>query len=90
MLLDADAQSNNTSNSVAADFPELWIIRHNPKEHPSDIRPLSAALPGFLNDEPVKGKNVVLFYALHLHHLPRTEDWPGMPVEWAYSTLEAA
>jgi primary-amine oxidase len=67
---------------------ELWIVRHNPKEHPADKRPLSAALPTYLNDEEVEGKNVVLFYALHLHHLPRTEDWPGMPVEWARFTLK--
>ena len=25
---------------------------------------------------------MVLWYALHLHHLPRTEDWPGMRVDW--------
>ena len=30
----------------------------------------------------VDGQNVVLYYALHLHHIPRTEDWPGMPVDW--------
>jgi primary-amine oxidase len=67
---------------------ELWVTLHNPKEHPNDKRALSAALPGYLNDEDVEGKNVVLFYALHLHHLPRTEDWPGMPVEWAGFTLK--
>jgi primary-amine oxidase len=67
---------------------ELWVVRQNPKEHPNDYRRLSVALPGYLNDEDVEGKNVVLFYALHLHHLPRTEDWPGMPVEWAGFTLK--
>ena len=32
-------------------------------------------------------ESVVVWYALHIHHLPRTEDWPGMPVEWAGFTL---
>lgn len=67
---------------------ELWVARHNPKEHPADSSPLSTALPAYLNNEDVEGKDVVLFYALHVHHLPRTEDWPGMPVEWAGFTLK--
>ena len=25
---------------------------------------------------------------VHLHHLPRTEDWPGMPVDYAGFTLK--
>jgi len=66
---------------------DLWVTRHNPKEHPNDRRPLSAFLAGYLNDESIDGANVVLWYALHLHHLPRTEDWPGMRVEWASFTL---
>jgi primary-amine oxidase len=66
---------------------ELWVVRHHPKEHPNDNRQLRAALPSYLNDESVIGENVVLFYALHMHHLPRTEDWPGMPVEWVGFTL---
>lgn len=61
---------------------ELWVTRHHPQEHPNDNRPLSTILPGYLNDEPVDGHNVVLYYALHLHHIPRTEDWPGMPLDW--------
>jgi primary-amine oxidase len=67
---------------------ELWVTRHHPKEHPNDNRPLSTALPSYLNEEPVEGQNVVVWYVLHLHHLPRTEDWPGMPVEWVGFTLK--
>jgi primary-amine oxidase len=66
---------------------ELWVTRHHPTEHPADKRPLSTILPTYLNDEPIVGENVVLWYVLHLHHLPRTEDWPGMRVEWASFTL---
>ncbi len=66
---------------------ELWVTRHHAREHPADERPLSTILPRYLNDEPIENTNVVLWYALHLHHLPRTEDWPGMRVEWASFTL---
>jgi len=66
---------------------DLWVTRHHPKEHPNDNRPLSTILPKYLNDEPIEGQNVVLWYVVHLHHLPRTEDWPGMRVEWGSFTL---
>jgi len=66
---------------------ELWVTRHHPKEHPNDNRPLSTILPKYLDDEPIDGQNVVLWYVVHLHHLPRTEDWPGMRVEWGSFTL---
>jgi primary-amine oxidase len=66
---------------------ELWVTRHHAKEHPKDTRPLATALPAYLNGESVENTNVVLWYVLHLHHLPRTEDWPGMRVEWASFTL---
>jgi primary-amine oxidase len=66
---------------------ELWVTRHHPQEHPTDRRPLSTILPSYLNGESIDGANVVLWYVLHLHHLPRTEDWPGMRVEWASFTL---
>jgi primary-amine oxidase len=66
---------------------ELWVTRHHPREHPNDRRPLSTILPSYLNDEAIDGANVVLWYVLHLHHVPRTEDWPGMRIEWAGFTL---
>jgi primary-amine oxidase len=67
---------------------ELWVTKFHPKEHPTDTRPLSTILPSYLDDENIEGENVVVWYALHIHHLPRTEDWPGMPVEWASFTLK--
>ena len=67
---------------------ELWVTRRHPGEHPDDRRPLRVALPSYLNDEPVEGQDVVVWYVLHMHHLPRTEDWPGMPLEWVGFTLK--
>ena len=62
---------------------ELWVTRYHDAEYPKETRKLSVALPSYSNDEPVDGANVVVWYALHVHHIPRTEDWPAMPVEWA-------
>jgi primary-amine oxidase len=67
---------------------ELWVTRYHPKEYPNELRPLRVALPSYLNDEPIEGQDVVVWYVLHMHHLPRTEDWPGMPVEWVGFTLK--
>jgi primary-amine oxidase len=64
---------------------ELWVSRYNPKEFPcssADPRPLRTALPSYVNGESVDGQDVVVWYVLHVHHLPRTEDWPAMPIEW--------
>jgi primary-amine oxidase len=61
---------------------ELWVTRYHPNEYPVERRPLRVALPSYLNDESVDGQDVVVWYALHVHHFPRTEDWPAMPIEW--------
>ena len=62
---------------------ELWVTRYHANEYPVEKRPLRTALPTYHNGESVEGQDVVVWYVLHVHHLPRTEDWPAMPVEWA-------
>jgi len=65
---------------------DLWVLKYQPAEFPlttRDPRPVSRALASYGNGEPVLGEDVVLWYAMHVHHRPRTEDWPAMPVEWA-------
>jgi primary-amine oxidase len=64
---------------------ELWVTRFHPYEFPfsgADPRPLKTALPAYLNGESVDGADVVLWYVLHVHHVPRTEDYPAMPIDW--------
>jgi len=46
------------------------------------------SLPSYLNDESVDRQDVVVWYVLHVHHIPRTEDWPDMPIEWVGFTLK--
>jgi primary-amine oxidase len=67
---------------------ELWVTRYHANEYPVERRPLRVALPSYLNDEPVDGQDVVVWYVVHVHHIPRTEDWPAMPVEWVGFTLK--
>jgi primary-amine oxidase len=69
---------------------DLWVVRHKPHEFPlssADPRPVRQALPSYVNGEPVEDTDVAVWYSMHVHHFPRTEDWPAMPVEWAGFTL---
>ena len=48
-----------------------------PSQHPG-----GAGLPEWTKaDRPIENTNVVLWYTLGNHHIPRPEDWPVMPVE---------
>jgi primary-amine oxidase len=70
---------------------DLWVTRYHPKEFPctlDDPRPLRTALPSYVNGESVDGQDVVLWYVLHVHHTPRTEDYPAMPIEWVGFVLK--
>ncbi len=67
---------------------ELWVTQFGASEYPVEKRALKDALPRYLNEQSVDGQDVVLWYVLHVHHIPRTEDWPAMPVEWVGFTLK--
>jgi primary-amine oxidase len=65
---------------------DFWVQRFKPSEFPlsaTDDLSVKAGMPRYFNDEPVEKQDVVVWYAMHVHHLPRTENWPQMPVEWA-------
>jgi primary-amine oxidase len=48
-----------------------------PNQHPG-----GAGLPEWTKaNRPIENTNVVLWYTLGSHHIPRPEDWPVMPVE---------
>jgi primary-amine oxidase len=64
---------------------DLWVTRYDAKKFPcsaADPRSLRTALPTYLNGESVDGADVVIWYVLHVHHVPRTEDYPAMPIDW--------
>lgn len=72
--------------SEAITQADFWVQRYRPSEFPlssTDGRTVKQGMPRYFNDEEVAGQDVVVWYAMHVHHLPRTENWPQMPVEWA-------
>ncbi len=64
---------------------DLWVTRYDPKEMPRskfDARTALEALPEYANGEGVANKDVVLWYWLCFHHMPRSEDWQHQPMVW--------
>ncbi len=58
---------------------ELYPTGWYPNQHPGgDGLPLWTAA-----DRSLEGENVVVWYTLNYHHLPRPEDWPVQPVVYA-------
>jgi primary-amine oxidase len=54
-----------------------------PNQHPG-----GAGLPEWTKaDRPIDNTDIVLWYTLGSHHIPRPEDWPVMPVERVGFTL---
>ena len=78
------------ASSEAFAQADLWAVRARQREFPlsaADGRTVKQALPTYVNGETLDGQDVAVWYAMHVHHQPRTEDWPAMPVEWAGFTL---
>jgi primary-amine oxidase len=77
---------------------DLWVTLQNKCERfpasntavrlapscPPPIRSLSF----MLNDEPIDGADVVVWYASRLQHVPRDEDELDMPIAWTSFTIK--
>jgi primary-amine oxidase len=72
----------------------LWITPYNPAErYPAgdypNQHPGGAGLPAWTQaNRSLENTNVVLWYTVGVHHIPRTEDWPVMPVTYYGFTLK--
>jgi primary-amine oxidase len=71
----------------------LWVTPFSAEEERAAGYPnLSAGgegLPSYTaGDRPIENTDVVVWYTFGVNHVPRPEDWPVMPVEYAGFTLQ--
>jgi primary-amine oxidase len=98
------APGENTRSFVAADSfvrqragfmgNHLWVTPYDPAEmyaagdYPNQ-HPGGAGLPAYTaNDRPIAETDIVVWYTMGHHHIPRPEDWPVMPVTRIGFTLK--
>jgi len=72
----------------------LWVTPYNSEErfpagdYPNQ-HPGGAGLPAWTQaNRSLENTNVVLWYTVGVHHIPRPEDWPVMPVTYYGFTLK--
>ncbi len=66
----------------------LWVTPYDPEErfaagdHPTLSEP-GMGLPAWTEaNRSISDQDLVLWHTVGMHHLPRAEDWPVMPVMW--------
>jgi primary-amine oxidase len=66
----------------------LWVTAYDPKElyaagqYPNQSKG-GDGLPAYAaRHRPVENADIVLWYTMGFHHLPRPEDWPVLPTMW--------
>jgi primary-amine oxidase len=64
----------------------VWVTKYKPTElyaggdYPNQTQP-GQGLPKYIvDDESLTGEDIVLWYTMGVTHIPRSEDWPVMPV----------
>jgi primary-amine oxidase len=64
----------------------IWVTKYKPGElyaggdYPNQTQPREG-LPRYIaDDESLLGEDIVLWYTMGVTHIPRSEDWPVMPV----------
>ncbi len=92
-LLFADAEAPITQRAWYA-TKHLWVTPYAPGErfpageYPNQ-HPGGAGLPAWTAaDRPIENTDLVVWYTLGSHHIPRPEDWPVMPAERAGFALK--
>jgi primary-amine oxidase len=71
----------------------LWITTHDPREiYAAGLYPNQSTggdgLPAYVaRQRPVENADIVLWYTMGFHHLPRPEDWPVLNTVWHSVTL---
>jgi primary-amine oxidase len=67
----------------------LWVTSYDPAhryaagEYINQIAKSDGLDQWIKRDRPLENQDVVLWYTFGVHHIPRPEDWPVMPVSYA-------
>ena len=84
-LLDAD---DGVQKVGAFSNHQLWVTPYRPDElYAAGVYPIESkgddGLAGWTKaNRPIENTDIVAWYTMGFHHLPRAEDWPVMPVMW--------
>ncbi|WP_028932676.1 primary-amine oxidase [Pseudonocardia spinosispora] len=89
----ADPDSSIASRAAFA-TRHLWVTRYDPAQRYSagdfvNQHAGGAGLPSYVAaDRDINGQDLVVWHTFGLTHVPRPEDWPIMPVDYAGFTLK--
>jgi primary-amine oxidase len=67
---------------------QLWVTPYAPDErfaagaYPTLSRPGEGLPRWTAGNRSIEDTDIVLWYTMGMHHVPRAEDWPVMPVVW--------
>jgi primary-amine oxidase len=84
-LLDADDGAQKVG---AFSNHQLWVTPYRPDElyaagvYPSASKGDDGLAVWTKANRPIENTDIVAWYTMGFHHVPRAEDWPVMPVMW--------
>ena len=67
---------------------QLWVTPYKPDEiYAAGVYPMASkgndGLAAWTKaNRPIENTDIVAWYTLGFHHVPRAEDWPVMPMMW--------
>jgi primary-amine oxidase len=85
-------ESSSVAKRAGFATHNLWVTPYSPTEQRAAGYPVcdpgGSGLPSFVSgDRSVADTDVVLWHVFGVNHVPRPEDWPVMPVEYAGFSL---
>lgn len=72
----------------------LWVTAYDPAQRYAsgdyiNQNPAPDGIEQWIKrDRPLENADIVAWYSFGVHHIPRPEDWPVMPVAYAGSMLK--
>jgi primary-amine oxidase len=84
-LLDAD---DGMQKAGAFCNHQLWVTPYRPDElyaagvYPTQSKGEDGLAVWTKGNRPIENTDIVAWYTMGFHHMPRAEDWPVMPVMW--------